>query len=76
MPKCLKCKEEISHLFLYEKIDEKRWFSLDKRGHAEADTVDVLLEGEEKVDYECPECSEVLFHNWDDAELFLQGKEN
>ncbi len=74
MPRCLNCKKEIIHLFLYQQVVEKRWFTLDKNGDGNAETVET-----EDIDnewYECPECNVGLFHDWEEAEKFLQGEED
>ena len=73
--KCPECKKEITHLFLYEKVEEKSWFALDNHGDGNAESVDAILLGE-REDFECPECSLTLFTDWESAEKFLQGKED
>ena len=72
MPKCPECKREISYLFLYELIGKKRKFFLDKQNDAEVNTITQL---EDEDEYECPKCYAILFKDWDEAEKFLQGKE-
>ncbi len=74
MPKCPECKKEITHLYQFSRCTEKCWVALNKEREIEAEPVEIFYDDNEE-DYECPECCEVLFHIWNDAERFLQGKE-
>ncbi len=75
MPKCPECKTKITHLFQYSRCTEKSWVALNKEKEIEAEPVETFYDDNEE-NYECPECSVVLFTDWDDAELFLHGKED
>ena len=70
--KCPKCGVEIDHLRLFSRVEQRARFELDGAGD-----VHVLYEGDvpdyDDDDFECPECNEVLFHDWDEAEQFLKG---
>lgn len=76
MVRCPKCGSEIDYLNYYayeltkacvsidENYDQLDYYSWDSLG---------VTKGE--IDYECPECGEVLFHTEKEAEQFLRQKQ-
>jgi len=70
MPKCPRCGEEIDYLRNWQSGEtEYRLFS---NGTYEGED---FVEDNKVNDYECPECSEVLFTDEEKAIAFLKGKE-
>lgn len=69
MPNCPKCNEKIDNLHLYERFEKKYRYSID-------DTIfiDDIAIGD--IEFECPECNEALFDDYDDAYTFLKGVTN
>ena len=69
MVKCPKCKKEIDYLKHYESGEYYyKYF-----GNDEYEGIEFL--GNSKViDYECPECQEVIFTDEDKAKKFLKRK--
>ena len=70
MPYCPKCDSRISELNEYNKGEEKHRFYVADNGGIETEYLDWIGEG--SSDYECPECKEVLFTGYNDAEAFLR----
>ena len=70
MPKCPKCKEEITHLLRCEMANVVSAMYLDETG-------EVRLKEQsfepEAVEFLCPECNEKLFNSSEGAEHFLKG---
>ncbi len=75
MPKCPECSKEITHLFLYQIVNEVCWFKVDKDGDAEMEVIETNPIDDSSESYDCPECEQTIFYNWEEAEKFLQGKE-
>ncbi len=73
MPKCPECNEEIEHLNLFSRLEQKARFEIGPH-----DDVEVLVECDafdcDDEDLECPECCAVLFHDRDEAESFLRSE--
>ncbi len=68
---CPKCKEEIEHLNNW--VSGERKYRFDGYTYEEEDQYSF---GDGKTeDYECPECSEVLFTDEEEATKFLKGEE-
>jgi predicted RNA-binding Zn-ribbon protein involved in translation (DUF1610 family) len=67
MPKCPKCGAEIEFLKHYESGEMSSHY-VDGE-----DTNEIFIADYKTVEYECPECSEVLFKHESDAEEFLLG---
>jgi len=76
MPKCPKCGADIDHLSQWRKTEDKFHFSL---GEGEDVITEMCLPRDSQAydasDYECPECSEVIFHDYETAVDFLAGRE-
>ena len=76
MPKCPKCGAEIDQLAQWCKREDKYYFSLEEN---ESVIRELALpsdsEDYDASDYECPECSEVIFHDYETAVDFLAGRE-
>jgi hypothetical protein len=72
MPKCPKCGEEITYLSV-RSIDSGI-FRIDENGDPEYEWASDIY-GDEVIGMEflCPECREVLFHDVDEAIEFLGG---
>lgn len=75
MPKCPECKAEIESLRHYEKVERCFDFGLDseeKPDYSNSEIIDV-----EGVDFEwlCPECSELITENEEEAINFLKNEE-
>jgi hypothetical protein len=71
MPKCPKCNKEIECLKYYQSGEEYSRFSF---VNGDENWEDTEFEPDGKTtDYECPECSEILFHSTEDAINFLKG---
>ena len=70
MPICQKCKEEIEHLNNYVSGENLYIFDGDNYNQ-EGDFID----DNKTNDFECPECSEVLFTDEEKATNFLQNKD-
>jgi hypothetical protein len=74
MPKCPKCKKEIDYLKYYEPREAYYHFRV-RQSLADYEMIE-LLDLDEVGDFECPECSEVLFNDEAEAEKFLREVEN
>jgi len=75
MPKCPKCGKEIDYLVDYSPAWQKYEMRIDKNGDAHYEFVDDSLPIDTIDDeYECPECSEVLFTDEEEAVKFLKGE--
>ena len=70
MPKCPSCSSEVTYLKCYTDCEQLYYF----RAGCEYETRDVIL-SDDRSEYECPECSKVLFNNDETASNFLEGKE-
>jgi len=69
MPNCPKCGQAIDKLYEYARGETKYEVYLGEDGEIHRDELDYLPDSE--VEYECPECREVLFSNPGDADDFL-----
>ena len=74
MSKCPQCKDNITHLIHSARIVAIWQFSLDDNGNADYSTSELMDEPGENQQWECPECSAVLFENEKDAVIFLRGR--
>ena len=70
MPKCPKCNEEIEHLVSFLKGEQKDYFKADENAEPEYEWKDFITDYE-NIDFECPECKDVLFTNEEEALKFL-----
>ena len=72
MPKCPKCKKEIDYLTYYAYELTKATVGIPEgTDHMEYSHWDSLGTTKGEVNFECPECSEVLFHTDEEAKTFL-----
>ena len=69
MSLCPKCNEEIDNLNSYLKGEEKSKFYPDDNGEAEYQWQD-FIDGD-NIDFECPNCGQVLFQDEEEALKFL-----
>ena len=69
MAKCPKCNAEISHLVNWQGGENR--YTFDGKDYE----FDEFVFGDSVNDYECPECSEVLFTSEDEAREFLEKNE-
>jgi len=75
MPKCPKCGKEIDYLRDFSPVWCEYNLRIGENGEEYYEFVDDSLPMDNINDeYECPECSEVLFKNHDDAVKFLRGE--
>ena len=72
--KCPNCGKEITDLINWSSADQKFLFWIGKDGYADYDYVDTVA-GDDN-EFECPECSAVLFTSEASAEAFLKGEMN
>jgi hypothetical protein len=73
MAKCPKCHKKIDHLHYYAYELQKADFYI-VNGAYEYSGWDSLAEVKGEPDYECPECTAVLFHDQEEAIAFLKGE--
>ena len=75
MVKCPKCGEEIDRLMEYLPMQKKSEIFLDDNGNYDRWWISEF-ESDGDIDYECPECSAVLFKNNNIGEIedFLAGR--
>ena len=75
MPKCPECGEEIDELITYRReFSEYRiWFE-EGEEYPEWERIDVVGEGEDDEEYECPKCGATLFKSYRAAVAFLKGE--
>ena len=71
MAVCPKCENMIAHLDNYQ--SGKNHYRLYADGYSE---MQEFQENNKLNDYECPECSEVLFTDDEKAREFITGKED
>ena len=69
MSKCPKCKNEIDYLIAYSQCYQH--FSVEDNGEANWSEVKEILE---TINFECPECGEVICETDDEAQEFLYKK--
>ena len=72
MPKCPKCKKEIDYLKNYQSGENYDEFQL-LNGERDYDNKGFEPDGRVN-DYECPECSEIIFIREKEAVKFLKGE--
>jgi len=72
MPKCPKCGKEIYYLIYYAYELQKAYVGLDTSGNLEYGNWDSLGITKGEVEYRCPECNEVLFHDQEEVKRFLE----
>jgi predicted RNA-binding Zn-ribbon protein involved in translation (DUF1610 family) len=73
-PRCPKCGKEIDYLIYTAKELVKADAYLSDRSIVEYHNWDTINVDYDTIDYECPECGEVLFHDERDVERFLKGE--
>jgi len=73
MAKCPKCGAEITYLKDYSEGETLYEFSIDSKGQPDYNEIDVIPTSKSD-EYECPECSEVLFYDEEEAVKFLKGE--
>lgn len=73
VPKCPKCGKEINHLHnVQNAVDEWEFRVVD--GRARYDEVHTYPASDDRNDFECPECWELLFKSEEEAIRFLSGQ--
>lgn len=70
MVDCPECSEEITYL----KFAYKVWETGDYEGNGSYDRDDETEETEDRTNYKCPECYEILFTDEELADRFLNGE--
>jgi len=68
MPKCPKCKEEITNLKAYSEIVQT--YEVNENGNSECYGLDYI---EGYIGFGCPECYKILFKEENKAIEFLKG---
>jgi len=75
LPKCPKCKKEITSLTAHSSVIETYDFNLIKREDGEYmanwDHIDTNPVDNNDDDFCCPECGEILFYDQEKAKEFL-----
>ena len=74
MPRCPKCGKEIDHLRDFSAIWQEYNLTVDKDGVMHYEFIDASLPVDIDDEYQCPECSEVLFNDEEEAVKFLKGE--
>ena len=72
MPRCLKCGSELNWLRLWSGNWSSYQFFLNEAGQCESFLEDEFWD-EDKDEFQCPECQEVLFQDEEKAIAFLRG---
>jgi len=72
MPYCPNCDNRITELNEYTKGEEKHRFYVGTNEEIETEYLDWIDGGGNNVEYECPNCKEVLFEYYNEAEAFLK----
>lgn len=80
MPKCPKCSEEIDSLKVYEPGEiYSQLHLMAKTNEVYEEEVEFLSEdgvNDKRMEIECPNCNEVLFHSRSKAIAFLKGEKH
>lgn len=72
MPYCPKCDLRITELNEYTKGEEKHRFYVGTDGVIESEYIDWIDGDGNNVEFECPECIEVIFDSYTESEKFLK----
>ncbi len=72
MAKCPRCRKEVDYLKAYQGGEDYDHLYVDKEGYADYHRKEFLPDGNGS-EYECPECSKVLFRDEEEAVEFLKG---
>jgi hypothetical protein len=72
-PICPNCEKKIDHLNMYEK-GEKKTMLMVADGEPVWEEINFYPSDDERADFECPECNEILTHKSEDAIKILKGK--
>lgn len=75
---CPRCFEEITELKMYVPAEMVYHIRIDGNGNTDVEgteTIDIV-DCHHEIDIECPECSEVLFHDQEKAEDWLSGDDS
>jgi len=70
-PVCPSCNCELDHLNMYEKGEKKTMLVI---CDGEPIWEEIEFYPDSSVDFECPECNEILTHKSEDAIKILKGK--
>lgn len=74
MPICPKCKEEIEQLRHFQKGEHSYDFWLDANKQPFYQSDEFYSNTNPENEWECPECSELLFSSEEEATKFLRGE--
>ena len=74
-PRCPQCGEELAFLYYFAYAHVKSHLEINEKGDPEWGHME-LLDGvwPGSIEYECPECGIVMFHDDDSATRYLKGE--
>jgi len=74
-PRCPQCGEELDYLDYFAYAAVKSQLEIDEGGEADWDAMEILDDTwPGSIEYQCPVCGIVMFHDDDSAVRFLKGK--